>query len=218
MRIPTFRATGSVARNVFMAMIPLLLCAGFATAQTPRGDPAALPRFDVLCDASVEVYSCHPAHPQGDVLKFDELKSKLNGFGAGTIRVSLENGETLTSRTFKALDGVILVGDATVRPRTINSLSLRSSWPQWGSVASLAAGGAMFFGGIGLVIDGVQWIGGGHGDLGATGRGAVAGAVIFGGLGVLFARETYTVMINEGVQQRTVEIRGESVPVAARSP
>lgn len=109
-----------------------------------------------------------------------------------------------------------MVGDATVRPRDIKSLSLRSSWPQWRSVVSMAVGGAMAFGTVGLVIDGVQWIGGGNGDLGATGRGALAGAVIFGGLGVLFARETYTVLVREGVAQRTVEFSGSPRGIVAK--
>jgi hypothetical protein len=77
----------------------------------------------------------------------------------------------------------------------------------------MAAGGAMFFGGVGLIIDGLQWVGGSGGDLGATWTGAVVGAGLFGGLGIIAARERYVVMIQEGLEQRIVNapVRGRLI-------
>jgi hypothetical protein len=160
--------------------------------------------FDVLCDPRVEVYTCHPAHPQGRVLTFDELRTMLNHFGAGTISVALMSGANLSSRHFSAMESTLLVGGDTLQPKDIRFLRVTATWPNWPVVAQLALGGAMLFGGVGLVIDGLQWVGGGGGDLGAAWTGALVGTGVLGGLGILAAHKRLDVMIHEGIDQRRV--------------
>lgn len=162
--------------------------------------------FDVLCDSKVEVYSCHPPHPYGSVLNFEELRARLGGFGAATIVVKMRSGKTLTSHQFRTTEAALLLSGDTLLPRDIRTVYVKATWPAWRSVASMALGGAVLFGGFGLVIDGVQWVSGSGGDLGATGRGSLVGAALFGGMGILWARETYTVLIQEGLEQRLVDV------------
>lgn len=201
--------------RLLTVMLPCFLAAGaggdgraYAGALAVQG--AAVqdvpgPVYDVLCDAAVNVHSCHPAHPYGRILDFGALERRLNGFPAATMTATLVSGRTLSSRRFKVIEQVIIIGRDTLSPREINRLALRSTWPQWSTVADLAAGGALMFGGVGLIIDGLQWVGGSGGDLGATGTGALVGAGLFGGLGILFAREHYHVLIQEGWELRVVK-------------
>ncbi len=179
--------------------------AGHLPVQGASVHDAPGPVYDVLCDATVEVYSCHPAHPYGRVLDFTELERTLNRFPAARISATLVSGTTLTSRRFKVRDNVLLIGGDTVRPKEIDALALRTTWPRWRTVTDLAVGGALMFGSVGLVIDGLQWVSGSGGDLGATGTGALVGAGLFGGLGILFVREHYHVLIQEGWEQRVVK-------------
>lgn len=192
--------------------LALLVLTSAVSAQAVDRD---LPVFDVLCDARVEVYSCHPPHPQGDVLTLEELGARLNRFGTGKIAVTLLSGDVVTSRKFVVRGDFVVVGGDSVRPRDIRHAYVRGTWPEWGTVAGLALGGAMSLGTVGLIVDGVQWIGGAGGDFGATGGGVLLGAGLFGGLGILFARETYAVMVQEGWEQRVVEGAPAGQPAAA---
>jgi hypothetical protein len=181
-------------------MFVFLLIFGLSSVHAQTGS-----RYDVLCDADVEVYSCHAPHPSGLVVDYSELSRKLNYFGAAAITVKLISDETITSGRFKAAGKVLIIENDTIHPKDVRYLIVQARWPQWGTVAQMAAGGAMFFGGVGLIIDGLQWVGGSGGDLGATWTGAVVGGALFGGLGIIAARERYVVMIQEGLDQRIVE-------------
>lgn len=202
MFIPAVSRAGRLIPLPFRKGGRLAFLAGFlicAAKEIPAQGP-----YDVLCDARVEVYSCHPPHPAGAVLTLEEWGARLRRLPSGTITVTLLSGEVLASRKFTVRGDVLLVGGDSLRPRDIRQAQVRATWPDWSTVGSLALGGAMFVGSVGLIVDGVQWVGGAGGDLGATGGGALLGAGLFGGLGILFARETYTVMIREGWEQRVV--------------
>lgn len=199
--MPALPVRGPRASHRSAILWPALLLAlwvfpGAVSAQEP---------YDVLCDARVEVYSCHPPHPRGETLTLEELGARLHAFGAGTIVVKLRSGDVYTSRTYKVHGDVLVVGGDSLRPKDILHARVKATWPEWSTVAGLALGGATFLGSVGLIVDGVQWIGGAGGDLGATGGGALLGAGLFGGLGILLARETYTVLVQEGWEQRVVE-------------
>lgn len=185
------------------AVFPVLLAgAGNASAQA----------YDVLCDTVAGTAYCHPAHPQGKVWSYAELRKRVDGFGAGRMSVVLASGETRFGRDFGLLDSAVRFGTDTIPLHETRFLYLRSSWPQWSSVASLAAGGMLMFGGVGLVIDGVQWMAGGEADLVATSRGGLVGAILFGGLGLAFARDELGVRIQPGKSPETVSVPPTNVP------
>jgi hypothetical protein len=162
------------------------------------------PSFDVLCDTAVGIRSCHPPHPSGSVLGYGEMRDKLDRFGAGTIYVQLTSGESRSSRKFAARDGALMVGEETLAFDEIRYFIVKATWPEWRTVGNLAAGGAILFGSFGLIVDGIQWVGGGKADVGATLTGGIIGAALFGGLGILLARDRFEVMIQEGRDQRMV--------------
>jgi hypothetical protein len=119
--------------------------------------------------------------------------------------VSLTNGDSLQSSRFSTTARKFVFGNDTLSPTEIRSIRFKSTWPEWSTVGNLAVGGAVTFGTIGLIIDGIQGVGGSGWNLGATSTGGLLGAAIFGGLGIWLARERYEVLIREGVEDRTVE-------------
>jgi hypothetical protein len=185
-------------RRIFI--LALLFTIGFPGISVGMSRPP----FDVLCDTAVGIRSCHPPHPGGAVLGYGEMRDKLDRFGAGTIYVQLISGESRSSRHFAAREGALVVGGEILAFDEIRYFIVKATWPEWRTVGNLAAGGAIFFGGFGLIVDGLQWVGGGKADVGATLTGGIIGAALFGGLGILLARDRYEVMIQEGRDQRMV--------------
>jgi hypothetical protein len=118
--------------------------------------------------------------------------------------VFLTNGKRLESSRFSTTEQNFVVGRDTLSPTEIRYIRFKSTWPEWSTVGNLAVGGAVTFGTLGLLVDGVQGVSGSGWDLGATGTGSLVGAALFGGLGIWLARERYEVLIREGVEERTV--------------
>lgn len=189
------------SRSLFSVSV---LVAGLAMGAAPAV-AVSPPAFDVLCDSVAGSAYCHPAHPGGRVLTYSELRTRINTFGAGRMSVMLVSGETRLGRNFELLDTALRVGRDTIPLRETRYIFMRASWPQWSSVASLAAGGTLLFGGVGLVVDGVQWMAGGDADLVSAMRGSIVGAALFGGLGLWLARDEVRVVVQAGKKPETVD-------------
>ena len=200
-RLATFGGMTARALAVFVLFSGILAGAAHAAGSS---EP-----YDVLCDTVAGTAYCHPGHPghpSGKRLTYPELRARVNTFGAGRMAVLLVSGETRSARRFAALDTSLRIGADIIPLRDIRFVYLRSSWPEWSTVASLATGGALLFGGFGMVIDGVQWMAGGDADLVSTWRGALVGAALFGGLGLWLARDEARILVQPGAAAETVGI------------